>query len=417
MRARALSTFGACAVLAAGVVSGCGKDDEGGSGSSGGGGGGAAEVKTDKGVTADTISLGLITDQSGVFAPLAIPLVDAKEAYWEQVNKDGGVCGRQVELQIRDNGYDVQKAVTQYRGIADEVVAFNELLGSPMTAALTPRLESDGTFAQLVSWSSELLDNESLVLTGATYAQEQYNALQYLMDEGKLAEGDKIGAVYFEGEYGEDGLHGAESFAEKNGMEVVQQKVQPTDTDMTAQVGALKRAGVKAISVTTTPPLYASVAGVAAGSGLEVPVIGNGPAFDPAVMDSPAAPAIEALGLVGASTVAYNSDAPGAKEARAAYEKFAKKQDPKGAVMFGWAQAEQMHDILETACEAGDLTREGLIEAVSQLEPTDYDGLMSGELDYSDIATPSTTATFVFKADAKAEGNLTQVAKIEGEAF
>lgn len=216
---RALPVWTACAVLAAGIVAGCGKNEGGGSSNSSSG-----DVKTDKGVAAKTITLGLITDQSGVFAPLAVPIVDAKQAYWEGVNEDGGVCGRQVKLEIRDNGYDVQKAVTQYRGVVDDVAAFNDLTGSPMVAALTPRLERDGTFAQIVSWASSLLGNESLLITGATTAQEQYNTLQYLLDEGKLSEGDKIGAIYFEGEYGEDGLKGTKAFADANGMEVVERR-------------------------------------------------------------------------------------------------------------------------------------------------------------------------------------------------
>ena len=36
------------------------------------------------------------------------------------------------------------------------------------------------------------------------------NALDYLKDKGKIKSGDKIGHVYFEGEYGENGLAGHE---------------------------------------------------------------------------------------------------------------------------------------------------------------------------------------------------------------
>ena len=71
------------------------------------------------------------------------------------------------------------------------------------------------------------------------------NGLGYLMEQGKLKEGDKIGHVYFEGEYGENGLKGSEAFAEEHGMEVVEQKIKATDEDMSGQVSALKRAGVK----------------------------------------------------------------------------------------------------------------------------------------------------------------------------
>jgi ABC-type branched-subunit amino acid transport system substrate-binding protein len=393
-----------CAVLAAGVVAGCGKDN-GGGGSSGGGGG---SVKTGIGVTDKTISLGLITDLSGIFAPLAIPLVDGTKLYWAKANAAGGVCGRQVKLIIKDNGYDVQKAVVQYRAIQPDVAAFQELLGSPMTAALAPKLKSDGTFAMLVSWASSLLGQDNLVITGATYDLEQINALSYLMDKGLLKKGDKIGDVYFEGEYGENGLKGTQAFADANGMSVVEQKIQPTDEDMTGQVAALKRAGVKAISVTTGPTQLASVAGVAAGSGFNVPVTANNPAYDPALLASPAGPAVKANVYVGQSVVAYNSKAPGAVAARKAFEKKYGTKNAKAAVGFGWAQAAQMKEILSQACDDGDLTRDGLVKAVSQVKGSDFDGIMSGKLDYSDRSAPSTRASFVLRP-ADVPGGLKQL--------
>ena len=63
---------------------------------------------------------------------------------------------------------------------------------------------------------------------------------------------------------------------------------------MSGQVAALKRAGVKAIAVTTGPKQLASVAGIAASQGLNVPIVGNNPTFDPAVMTTPAAKALKA---------------------------------------------------------------------------------------------------------------------------
>ncbi len=88
-----------------------------------------------------------------------------------------------------------------------------------------------------------------------------------LLEDGKIAKGDKIGQVYFEGEYGENGLQGTEAFAEENGMTVVEQKIKASDEDMSGQVAALKRAGVKAIGMTTALMQLASEAGVAAFEG------------------------------------------------------------------------------------------------------------------------------------------------------
>src|SRR5882724_13439409 len=104
----------AAALLAA--ASGCGKSSDSSSGSSSGGG-----MKTGPGITAKTITLGVLTDLSGVFAPFGQPLTQAHQLYWKQQNAQGGVCSRTVKLVVKDHGYDPQKAVVQYRDMGPKV--------------------------------------------------------------------------------------------------------------------------------------------------------------------------------------------------------------------------------------------------------------------------------------------------------
>ena len=69
----------------------------------------------------------------------------------------GGVCDRKVEFVVKDHGYNAQNAVTAYAQIKDEVLALDELLGSPMIAGLLPDLEADQMLTMAASWSSSLL--------------------------------------------------------------------------------------------------------------------------------------------------------------------------------------------------------------------------------------------------------------------
>ena len=59
-----------------------------------------ALIKTGPGVTSKTITLGVLTDLSGVFAALGAPLTQANQAYWKQQNAAGGVCNRTVKLTV-----------------------------------------------------------------------------------------------------------------------------------------------------------------------------------------------------------------------------------------------------------------------------------------------------------------------------
>jgi ABC-type branched-subunit amino acid transport system substrate-binding protein len=386
------------------AIAACGKSND-----SGGGGGEQGGIKTGPGVTSKTIRLGVLTDESGVFAPLGLALTQGNQAYWKEQNAAGGVCDRKVTLTIKDHGYDPQKAVVQYREISRNVLALQHLLGSPITAALLPTMKTDKMPALLAAWPSSLLVNDNIIIVGTTYDIEMINGLDYLMKEGKVKSGDKLGHLYFEGEYGENGLQGSKAFAKENGMTVVEQKIKATDEDMTGQVSAFKRSGVKAILATTAPTQLASVAGIAAAQGLNVPILGNNPTFDPALMKTPAAKALEANAYISSSLTPYNLDKPKvaavAKDFEAAYP----KDDVKASVQFGYVMSQVSYEILNQACKDKDLTREGFIAASHKLSSIDTGGLTAASLNYSTPGQPAERAVYIARPDAKAPGGLTSV--------
>ena len=407
---KSLASWLAAAALLGAAVAGCGSKGEDSGGSSGGGG--SSSIKTGPGVTDKEISLGLLTDLSGVFAPLAKPIVQGTQEYWKEQNANGGACDRTIKLVVKDHGYDPQKAVVQYRELSD-VAGLQQLLGSPITAALLPTLKKDSMLSLLAAWPSSLLSNEFIIEIGTTYDVEMINGLGYLLEQDKLMEGDKIGHVYFEGEYGENGLKGSKAFAEENGMQVVEQKIKATDEDMSGQVSALKRAGVKAIAMTTAPTQLASVAGIGATQGLSVPIVGNNPTYDPALLESPAAEAVKANAYIVQSLSTYNSDQPGPVRAAQAWKKAHPDETPKSAVQFGWAQGEVMNEIINQACKNKDLSREGLVKASRQISDVDLDGITAGPLDYTKVGEPSTRAVYILRpADVtgglKAEGDVVE---------
>src|SRR4051812_48855684 len=133
------------ALLAAIACAGCGKSSSSGGGEQGG-------IKTGPGVTSTKIRLGVLTDLSGVFAPLGQAITQGQQAYWKQQNAAGGVSDRKVTLTVKDHGYDPQNAVTLYRDVEPKVLALQQLLGSPITAALLPTLERDTMYSALAAW-------------------------------------------------------------------------------------------------------------------------------------------------------------------------------------------------------------------------------------------------------------------------
>src|SRR5579859_1015585 len=70
----------------------------------------ASSLRTGPGVTADTITLGALTDLTGPYASLDKSVVNAQQLYFQNLNADGGVCGRKTSLLVKDDAYDTQKA-------------------------------------------------------------------------------------------------------------------------------------------------------------------------------------------------------------------------------------------------------------------------------------------------------------------
>jgi len=93
----------AVAVLAAGllVAAGCSTKAPDSAGSTGAGG-----VKTGTGVTADTITVGQLSDLSGPFAAVGKSITQAQQLYYDQISAAGGVCGRKINVVTKDTGYN-----------------------------------------------------------------------------------------------------------------------------------------------------------------------------------------------------------------------------------------------------------------------------------------------------------------------
>jgi ABC-type branched-subunit amino acid transport system substrate-binding protein len=402
----------AVAVASLVALTACSTDAPGGEGEDSAAQG--SEVRTGSGVTEDTISVGTLTDLSGPFAAGAAVQATEMQAYWDAVNADGGVCERDVEMQVQDHGYDPQRAVSLYRSMAPNVVALQQVLGSPTAAAVLPLAGEDGMYVGGIGWASVGLDYEVAQVPGATYSIEGANAIDYMVDELGVAEGSKIGHVYFVGDYGSDALKGSQHAAEERGVEIVPVEITPRDSDLSAQAAALEREGIKGVILSAAPTQLGSLAGVFGSRGINVPIVGNTPTFNPALLDTPARQAL-IDNFHGITAIApYAGEGAGPERAVELYEAAAPDGQPGWEVPLAYAQAQLLHRALEDACENGDLTPEGVVTAMRELSDFESDGIFPGPLDYTEASEPPTRSNFVSKVDAAVPGGLVVQSDIEG---
>ncbi len=405
MRLRGATVLAAAAVVA---VSGCStKAPESSGGGGGGGGGGEGEVTTDVGVEGTTIRLGVLTDLTGVFAALGTDITNGNTLYWQ----DNQVCDTyDVELDVQDTNYQPQTGVQLYSGMEPNILAMQQTIGSPINTALAPEYESDSIVNFPSAWARTLTEIPGTGVLGATYDVELANGYQYLFDQGLLADGDTVGHIYFEGEYGENGLAGSEAVAEARNLTVIPAQIKSADQDMSAQVTQFAAEGVDAIVLTVAPAQTASAAAVAQAQNLDVPILGSNPVFAPGLLQGPSAQWLKDHLYVASPITAWAAQPELLQQYQAAYP----NTTPSLGAIFGYAMGDVMNQTLTAACENGDLTREGVTAAFSELTDIDTGGLIVPIEGFETGVSPSTQSFVLRPADVPGGAEVVQDA-FEGE--
>jgi ABC-type branched-subunit amino acid transport system substrate-binding protein len=360
---------------------------------SSGGGGNAADVKTDKGVEGKTINLGVLTDLTAVFAALGKDLTNSNTLYW----KDHKVCDTySVKLDVQDTGYVPQTGVQLYSGMKENILAMQQTIGSPINTALAPQYTADSIVNFPSAWSKTLTEIPGTGVVGATYDVEISNGYDYLFKKGLLKQGDTVGHIYFEGEYGANGLAGSKAVAEAKGLKIIEAQIKSTDQDMSAQVTQFKAAGVKAIALTVAPTQTASVAAVAQAQGLDVPMLGNNPVFAPGLLQGPTAQWLKDHLYVASPVSTFEKHQDLLKAYQAAYPDVT----PSLGVLVGTGMAALMNQVLDAACKNGDLTRAGVLSAFQDLKNADTGGLVVPIRGFESGKSPSLESFVLQPADA-----------------
>jgi ABC-type branched-subunit amino acid transport system substrate-binding protein len=127
---------------------GAGLGGAAGGSSTGGPGGGACNAAgnggaTDKGVSSTKINLATTAALDGPAASLLKDSVTGMKAVMERVNREGGVCGRRLELRVDNDGFDAQRGSTYIRNYIESgqyfalpVVPSAEGLGSAIRSGV-----------------------------------------------------------------------------------------------------------------------------------------------------------------------------------------------------------------------------------------------------------------------------------------
>jgi ABC-type branched-subunit amino acid transport system substrate-binding protein len=338
------------------------------------GAGELGEVTTGPGVTDSEIRVAVLNDFSGPIASIGTPAAIGSEIYFEALNAEGGVCGRDVTVVRADTKYDTQIAIQEYRAIKDDTAFVTQLLGTATVFALANDVSRDGIVTLAGTLSASVIPLDHMFVFQTPFPLEAINAMAWVSDEMGGGENVKVGVIYQGDAYGEEGLAAIEYAAEALGnIDVVETATySPTDEDFTAQVTAMQDAGAEVVWLHDTPRQTGGILGIAAQQGFDPLFMSNSAGFASALVE-PLGPLLENYRVVN-SNASWGEEGEEMDAMLAAVEEYSPDQAPDNWLVTGWISGMVTRAALERACEMGDLSREGITAAMEGLE-VDLNGI------------------------------------------
>lgn len=202
----------------------------------------AAEVP---GVTDDTVVIGTHQPLTGPAAAGFASISAATAAYFDYVNANGGIHGREIEYVVKDDGYNPANTQTVVRELVqeDQVFAVVNGLGTPTHSSVLDYLDQNDVPDLFVASGSLTWDQPDEYPNtfgfNADYVTEGAALAQYALD----TEPDAVVCVLGQDDdFGEGILAGVELVVGE-GKVASSQTYSTADQDVTAQIGAMKEAG------------------------------------------------------------------------------------------------------------------------------------------------------------------------------
>ncbi len=231
-------------------------------------------ARAQNGVSPTEILLGQSAVFKGPAAGLGTELWRGSQAYFDKINSEGGVNGRQIRVISLDDGYegDTTLSNTVQLITQDKVFALFGYVGTPTLLKALPAIkehESEGIFLFSdftgAQPQREAPYDKLVFNVRASYRQETAAIVKNFVKLGLT----KIGTFIQNDAYGNSGADGINRALQARGMTIVAETTYernvPYNTSMEQQVSALKAAGGRKRSsrwapITNARPLSATPA-------------------------------------------------------------------------------------------------------------------------------------------------------------
>jgi branched-chain amino acid transport system substrate-binding protein len=205
-----------------------------------------ASAQTTQGVSKTEIKLGSIQDLSGPIAAFGKDVRDGMLLRVEEINDQGGINGRKIDLKVEDSGYDPKRAVLAAQKLVnqDKIFAMVGHIGTAGNLATFPILFKKNVINFFpVTAARQMYEplNRLTYSFAATYYDQVRLAAPKLIKEKNAK---KVCSIYQDDDFGQEVVQGAEAAVKSLGMPLVEKtSFKRGATDFSSQVAKMKAAG------------------------------------------------------------------------------------------------------------------------------------------------------------------------------
>jgi len=221
----------------------------------------------------EPLKVGAVLSVTGPASFLGAPEARTLEMLVQDLNAQGGVDGRRIELVVKDTGGDPAKAVSFAKQLIEEdrVFAIVGPATSGETIAVKAIAEQAGTLL-LSCAAAEVIVNPVLPHVFKVAPKDSFAAEMIFRRMEKMGV-KRIGFLSSNTGFGKAGKEQVEKLAPGHGIEIAVSEVyDKAATDLTAEVTKVKAAGVQAILNWSIEPAQSIVIKNARQIGLTVPI-------------------------------------------------------------------------------------------------------------------------------------------------
>jgi branched-chain amino acid transport system substrate-binding protein len=202
---------------------------------------------TGPGVTDSEVLLGATMPLTGSGASGGLGVREGQQAFYDKLNKEGGVQGHQVKLNILDDAYDPSTAQKQMRQLVenDEIFAVSGGEGTPNFLGVVPYLERQGVPAIAPYAPSDTLgtmDVPNVFMATVDYVTEFEILTNYALQQGDTS---KMALVGVAGNVGDNAEEGMKKAIGDKAIDLTYVPETPGTTDFTPIASQLKQSGAE----------------------------------------------------------------------------------------------------------------------------------------------------------------------------